>query len=40
LGILEFIGVVAPLVVTYGVDEARRLVYVSVPFKLLRNSGL
>ena len=40
LGIKEHIGVVAPLVVKYGVDEARRIVYVSLPFDLLPNSGL
>ena len=40
MGIREHLGVLAPLVVTYGVDEARRIVYVSVPFKLLPRSGL
>ena len=40
LGIQIRIGPVAPLVVTYGVDEARRIVYVSVPFDLLPKSGL
>jgi hypothetical protein len=40
LGIQLRIGPVAPLVVTYGVDEGRRIVYVSVPFKLLPKSGL
>jgi hypothetical protein len=30
----------APLVVTFNVDEARRIVYVAIPFKLLSNSGL
>ena len=37
---VEHIGVVPPLVLTYAVDEARRIVHVSVPFKLLPNSGL
>jgi hypothetical protein len=36
----EYLGVVPPLVVRYGVDEARRLVYVALPFKLLPRSGL
>jgi hypothetical protein len=40
LGIQVFIGSVPPLVVEYGIDEARRIVYVSNPFKLLPNSGL
>src|SRR4051794_24396426 len=40
LGILEHVAVLAPLVVAYGVDEAKRIVYVSIPFKLLPNSGL
>jgi hypothetical protein len=40
LGIQVRIGPLAPLVVTYGVDEARHLVYVTVPFKLLPQSGL
>ncbi len=40
LGIQVRNGTVPPLVVTYGVDEARRIVYVSVPFKLLPRSGL
>jgi hypothetical protein len=40
LGIVVLTGVVPPLVVEYGVDEARRIVYVSGPFKLLPNSGL
>jgi hypothetical protein len=39
LAIKEHIGVCAPLVVKYGVDEARRIVYVSLPFALLPNSG-
>jgi hypothetical protein len=39
LGIQLRIGPVAPLVVTYGVDQARRIVYVTVPFKLLPRSG-
>lgn len=40
LGIKEHIGVGGPLVVKYGVDEARRIVYVALPFDLLPNSGL
>jgi hypothetical protein len=40
LGLQELVLVLAPLVVTYSVDEVRRLVYLSVPFKLLPNSGL
>ncbi len=40
LGIKEHIGVVTPLVVKYGVDEARRIVYDSLPLDLLPNSGL
>lgn len=40
LGIQEHVGTLPPLVVTYGVDEARRIVYVSVPFKLLPRTGL
>lgn len=40
LGIREYVGTVPPLVVTYAVDEDRRIVYVSVPFKLLPRSGL
>jgi hypothetical protein len=40
LGIKEHIGVLAPLVVKYGVDEARRIVYVALPFELLPNSGI
>ena len=40
LGIKEHIGVRAPLVVKYGVDETRRLVYVALPFDLLPKSGL
>jgi hypothetical protein len=39
LGIKEHIGVLAPLVIKYGVDEERRIVYVSLPFDLLPNSG-
>ena len=38
-GINEYIGVLPPLVVTYGVDQARRIVYVAVPFALLPRSG-
>jgi hypothetical protein len=40
LGIKEHIGVLAPLVVRYGVDEVRRLVYVALPFDLLPRSEL
>ncbi len=39
LGIKEHIGVVAPLVVKYGVDEVRHIVYVILPFDLLPRSG-
>jgi hypothetical protein len=40
LGIKEHIGVLAPLVVKYGVDEVRHIVYVALPFDLLPKSGL
>jgi hypothetical protein len=40
LGIKEHIGVLAPLVVKYGVDESRSIVYVSLPFGLLSKSGI
>jgi hypothetical protein len=40
LGIKEHIGVLAPLVVKYGVDEVRHIVYVSLPFSLLSKSAL
>ena len=40
LDLQERIGTIPPLVVTYAVDEARRLVYVLLPFKLLPKSGL
>src|SRR5262249_39414271 len=40
LGLVEHIGAHAPLVVRYCVDEVRRIVYVTLPFKLLPNSGL
>jgi hypothetical protein len=40
LGIKEHIGVLAPVVVKYGVDETRRIVYVPLPFSLLPNSDL
>jgi hypothetical protein len=40
LGVREHVGTLPPLVVTYAVDEDRRIVYVSVPFKLLPRSGL
>ncbi len=39
-GIQERIAPLAPLVVRFGVDEVRRLVYVLTPLKLLSNSGL
>lgn len=39
-GIQERIAPLSPLVVRFGVDEARRLVYVLIPLKLLANSGL
>jgi hypothetical protein len=35
-----FIGTIPPLVIEYAVAEARRLVYVTRPIKLLSNSGL
>jgi hypothetical protein len=40
LGIKEYIGVLAPLVVKFSVDEDRRIVYVALPFGLLPRSGL
>ncbi len=40
LGIQTRLGTVPPLVLTFGVDEARRIVYVSIPFRLLSGSGL
>jgi hypothetical protein len=40
IGLREYVGTLPPFVVTYSIDEARRIVYVSVPFKLLPNSGL
>jgi hypothetical protein len=40
LGIQIRMGTITPLVVRYGVDEARHIVYVSVPFVLLPKSGL
>lgn len=40
LGLRLCIGALAPLVVRYGVDEARRIVYVNRPFQLLSNTGL
>jgi hypothetical protein len=40
LNMIEYIGVCAPLVVKYSVDEARRIVYVTLPFDLLSRSGL
>jgi hypothetical protein len=40
LGIQARIGILPPLVVKFGVDEARRIVHVSLPFGLLPRSGL
>jgi hypothetical protein len=40
LGIKELIGVLAPFVVKYGVDEDGHIVYVALPFRLLSKSGL
>jgi hypothetical protein len=40
LGIKEHIGVLPPLVIKYGVDEARRIVYVGLAFSLLPKSNL
>ena len=40
LELQERIAPLPPLVVNYAVDEVRRIVYVSVPFKLLPRSGL
>jgi hypothetical protein len=40
LGIQTRIGTIAPLVVRFGVDHTRRVVYVSLPFDLLPKSGL
>jgi hypothetical protein len=40
LGIKVYIGVLAPLVLKYGVDETRHIVYVSLPFSLLPKSGV
>jgi hypothetical protein len=40
LGIQVRIGTIAPLVVTFGVDQDRRIVYVALPFDLLPKSGL
>jgi hypothetical protein len=40
LRIVELVGVVSPLVVKYGIDEDRRIVYISLPFGLLPKSGL
>jgi len=39
LGLKEHIGVFGPLVVKYAVDEARSIVYVSLPFDLLPRVG-
>jgi hypothetical protein len=39
LGLQERIGTIPPLVVTFAADEAKRLVYVALPFKLLPKSG-
>jgi hypothetical protein len=40
LGIQVRIATIAPLVVTFGVDHDRRIVYVSLPFEFLPRSGL
>lgn len=40
LGIQLRIGTITPLVVTFGVDEDRRVVYVTLPFDLLPRSGI
>jgi len=40
LGLQLRVGTLPPLVVTYGVDEVRRFVHVTVPFRLLPRSGL
>jgi hypothetical protein len=40
LGVQERLGIRPPLVVTFAVDEARRIVHVNFPFKLLPRSGL
>ena len=40
LGLQEHIGTQGPLVVTYGVDEIRRIVCVALPFQILPRSGL
>jgi hypothetical protein len=40
LGIKVQIGVLAPFVVKYGVDEARHIIYVTLPYNLLPKSRL
>jgi len=40
LGIQVRIGTIPPLVVRFGADQNRHLVYVSLPFDLLPKSGL
>jgi hypothetical protein len=40
LGLQVRIAPLGPFVVTFGVDEARRIAYVTPPFKLLPRSGL
>jgi hypothetical protein len=40
LGVQLRSGTVPPLVVRYAVDEARRIVYVTLPFELLPRTGL
>jgi hypothetical protein len=40
MGLQDRLGVVPPLVVRFADDEARRLVYVLLPFEVLRNSGV
>lgn len=40
LGIQVRIGTIGPLVVKYGVDEERHIVYVTLPLQVLPKSGL
>jgi hypothetical protein len=40
MGLQARVAPSAPFVVTFAVDEAAKIVYVFVPFKLLPNSGL
>jgi hypothetical protein len=39
LGLTECIATQPPLVIKFGVDESRRIVYVALPFDLLPHSG-